>query len=127
MNNCILCAESFGNDPNPAMVCPEYKEAFLSLKSDYFLKKKLSETTELDEKVFQGLCEKMDIPEMIDREINSLFPSSLEEIIEMVEDICKEFKKEVPWLTQQEGRYGRFMEYLKNQVRIEYLKQTRQL
>lgn len=116
MNQCILCGGNSGFD----VICNECKEAFIHYRTLYFTRKKLNETTELDEPVFEQTCKSMALDEVIEDNITGMFPQSCDETTEEIIPYIKRFMGDNEWLNKQEGRMDAFIDYIKTYIRKYY-------
>ena len=111
--SCIICGETMMD----GMICDGCKEAIMHYKKLYMQTKKLTETTKLDEEMFKLLYEVAGIDELIDDDKKSLFPMKPDELVEYIKTAVDEYVSHESWLTQQEGRYDKFIEYVEKRVR----------
>lgn len=110
--SCLVCGESSNN-----LLCDSCKEALLAYRNTYFTEKKLKETTELDEEVFKLSYENA-IKHLEDDPITN--EADLSFLIEMLEWEIKNDKGMV-WYREREGRTDRFLEYVRERARKEFL------
>lgn len=110
MGPCLFCGETVGF----GMICDDCKEAFLHQKKVYFTTKKLTETTELDEQMFELLYKNTGFDDFVD---DVFFKESdIPEIIRAYREIL--FKEpSVEWLRQKEGRFDNFMKYAEERLK----------
>ena len=116
MNKCIICDEDSGF----SMICDDCKTALKYYKLSYFAKKKMKETTELDEVVFEQLCKEIQLDDAIKELQNGIFSATVDECVEEINDVIKEYLQNNTWLSGQPGRFDNFLKYVEKEIRKAY-------
>ena len=116
MNNCIIC----NGDSGFGMICNSCKEAFMHYKNLYFTKKLITETTELDDEVFEQIYKSANVRQMIEDEVNSIFTTDANMIADSMKEALKDTLSKDTWLNAQEGRFDNFLKFIDQRIHKDY-------
>ena len=112
MNSCIVC----GEDSGFGMICEDCKDTIKYYKKVYLTNKALTETTTLDDQMFDILYKTAGIDEIVHDDVYSFLPSSTDELIEDIKEALYDCLPKENWLTQQEGRMDGFLAYVRKRI-----------
>lgn len=112
MHSCIVCGAT-----STKLLCDSCKEALLAYRNLYFTNKKLKETTELDEEVFELVYENA-IKQLEGDSI--VTETDVEVLIQSLKWMISD-EPSMTWFREREGRTDRFLEYARKRARKEFL------
>ena len=109
---CIIC-ETEINDGQ--IICEECKEMLVYFKEQYIQTKKLLETTELDDQVFDMIYRAAEIDNLVE-DIGLFDDTDIDELLDEIIRIADQ-NPAFEWMRQQPGRLDSFTQYTRNRMK----------